>query len=282
VRASLTGVDIFNAIMMQRSLDKRLVVIVESAEDSGVIDPHLDENAIQTFPGYGKEAVLEAAQMFFNQQTREVIAVVDADFDRYTGRELQHPANVVMTEFYDLDVDVLSHCPQALDGIVANFTNKAQRESYLASRGVSVVDAIWDMAIAVGEVRYCSVVKQHGLNLRDFPLHMIVEGYEQGTTKASVLALALTRTPNAPTITTSDVAVEVAVLPGKPHIASGHDLISALAAFSRMRWGGTTGAKLLASALRSAMQCSCWKKTAIYKFIQEWARQFDINAWTCP
>jgi hypothetical protein len=282
VRLSLTGVDIFNTVMMQRSLDKRLVIIVESAEDSGVIDPHLNESEIQTFPGYGKEAVLTAAQMFLSQQTSEVIAVVDADLDRYTGRDQQHPPNVVMTEFYDLDADVLSHCPQALDAIVTNFTNKVQRESYLAGRSVSVVTTIWDMAIAVGEVRYCSVIQQHGLNLRGFPLHMVVDGYEQGTVQASVLALALARTPNAPAITTSEVVVEVAALPGKQHIASGHDLISALAAISRMRWGGTAGEKLLASALRSATQCHCWKKTVVYKFIQEWAHQFSVNAWTCP
>jgi hypothetical protein len=282
VRSSLTGVDIFNTVMLQRSLDKRLVVLVESPEDSGVIDPHLNDSDVQTFPGYRKESVLTAVQMFLSHQIREVIAVVDADLDRYNGRQQQHPPNVVMTEFYDLDADVLFHCPQALDGIVANFSDKARRQVYLASRGISAHEAILDMAIAVGEIRYCSVVRQCRLNLRGFPLHEVLEGYEQGAAQASVLALALARTPNAAEITTSDVAIEVAVLTDKRHVASGHDLISALAALIRKRWGGTAGQGVLASALRSAAQCQCWKKTVVYRFVQEWARQFSVTAWTCP
>ncbi len=282
MRSSLTGVDIFNTVMLQRSLDKRLVVLVESPEDSGVIDPHVNDSDVQTFPGYGKESVLTAAQMFLSRQIREVIAVVDADLDRYNGRQQQHPPNVVMTEFYDLDADVLFHCPQALDAILANFTDKARRQLYLESRGISAHEEIWDMAIAVGEIRYCSMVRQCGLNLRRFPLHEVLEEYERGAAQARVLALALVRTPNAPEITTSDVAIEVAALPDKRHVASGHDLISALAALIRMRWGGTGGEKLLASALRSAAQCHCWKKTVVYRFVREWARQFNVNAWTCP
>jgi hypothetical protein len=282
VRSSLTGFDIFNTVMLQRSLDKRLVVLVESPEDSGVIDPHVNDNDVQTFPGYGKESVLAAAQMFLSLQIREVIAVVDADLDRYNGRQQQHPPNVVMTEFYDLDADVLFHCPQALNAILANFTDKPRRESYLASSDVSAHEAIWDMAIAVGEIRYCSVARQLGLNLRGFPLHEVIEGYERGAVQASVLALALARTPDAAEITTSDVAIEIAALPDKRYIASGHDLMSALAALIRKRWGGTAGEKLLASALRSAAQCQCWKKTVVYRFVREWARQFNVNAWTCP
>lgn len=282
MRSSLTGVDIFNTVMLQRSLDKRLVILVESPEDSGVIDPHLNNSDLQTFPGYGKESVLTAAQMFLSRQIKEVIAVVDADLDRYIGRQKLQPPNVVMTEFYDLDADVLFHCPQALDAIVANFTDKARRQFYLASRGVSAHEAIWDMAIAVGEIRYCSVVRQCGLNLRGFPLQEVLDGYEQGIAKASVLALALARTPTVAEITTSDVAIEVAALPDKRHLASGHDLISALVALIRMRWGGAAREKLLASALRSAVQCQCWRKTVFYRFLREWARQFNVNAWTCP
>lgn len=281
MRPSLTGVDMFNTVMMQRPLDKRLIVLVESPEDCGVIDPHVNDSEIQTFPGYGKESVLTAAQMFLSHQVREVMAVVDADLDRYNGRQ-QPPSNVVMTEFYDLDADVLVHCPQALDGIVANFTDKDRRQSYLTSRGISMHEAIWDMAIAVGEIRYYSVVRQCGLDLRDFPLHEVLEEYERGAMQAAVLALALARTPNAAQITISEIAIEVAAVPDKQYVASGHDLISALAALSRKRWGGATGSKLLASVLRSAVQCQDWKKTVVYRLVREWARQFDVNAWTCP
>jgi hypothetical protein len=283
VRSSLTGVDIFNAVMLQRSLDKRLVILVESPEDCGIIDPHVNNSDVQTFPGYGKESVLMAAQMFLNGQIGEVIAVIDADLDRYTGRQQQHPPNVVMTEFYDLDADMLVHCPQVVDAVAANFSDKARREAYLASRGISVNEAIWEMATAVGEVRYCSVIRLCGLNLREFPLHVILDEYEQGAVQAGVLALALARTPNAAQITTSDVAAEVASLPDKRYVTSGHDLASALSALTRKRWGGAVGDKMLASTLRSsaAAQCQWWKKTAVYKFVQEWARQFSVNAWTC-
>jgi hypothetical protein len=281
VRSSLTGFDIFNTVMLQRSLDKRLVVIVESPEDSGVIDPHMNDSEIQTFPGYGKESVLVAAQMFLSRQIIEVIAVVDADLDRYSGRDQRHPPNVVMTEFYDLDADVLSHCSEALGAILANFTDRELRQVYLAEKGVSAHGAIWDMAIAVGEVRYYSVVRQIGLNLREFPLHQILEAYERGAAKDRALALALARTPDAADISASDVEIEVALLPDKQYIASGHDLVSALAALIRMRWGGTAGEKLLAPALRGAIQCQCWRRTVIYRFVRQWATQFNVNAWTC-
>ena len=265
---------------MQRSLDKRLVILVESPEDCGVIDPHLNDSEVQTSPGYGMESVLVAAQIFWDNQIGEVIAVVDADLDRYTGR--QHSSNVVMTEFYDLDADVLFHCPQALNPILANFTDKTLRQPYLASRGTSAYDIIWEMAIAVGEVRYYSIMQQCGFNIRGFPLADVVKGYERADTLASVVAVALIRTPSAASITASDVAAEVAALPDKKYVASGHDLMSALATLSRMRWGSTAGATMLASALRIATQCPCWKQTIVYSFVQQWASQFTVKAWTCP
>jgi hypothetical protein len=282
VRASLTGVDIFNTIMMQRSLDKRLIVLVESPEDSGIIDPHLNEVDIQTFPGFGKESVLMAAELFLNFQMSEIVAVVDCDLDRYTGRDKTHPANVVMTEFYDLDADVLFHCPQALDAILANFTDRPSREAYLAARGVSAYDIIWEMAIAVGEIRYWSIIRQMGLNLRGFPIHEVIDGYEQGVVRASVLALTLARTAGGVQIKVADIETLAATIPDKRYIASGHDLASAVAAFIRTRWGGRVGETVLSSALRSAIQCQCWQRTIVHKFVQEWAGQFSVNAWTCP
>lgn len=282
MRSALTGVDIFNTVMMQRSLDKRLVVLVESPEDSGVIDPHLNTSKVQTFPGYGKESVLMAAHMFFTRQIAEVVAVVDADFDRYNGRQQQHPSNVVITEFYDLDADVIVHCPHALEAIVANFTDKTRRQSYLANHGVSMHDAVWGIATAVGEIRYCSIVRQCGLNLRGFPLHEVLKGYEQGSAQASVLTVAVARSPNAIMPTASEIATEIATISNIRHVASGHDLVSALATLIRKRWGGTVGDKLLASTLRSAVQCHCWKNTVVYRFVRDWARQFTVNAWTCP
>jgi hypothetical protein len=282
VRSSLTGVDIFNTVMLQRSQDKRLVIIVESDEDSGVIDPHLVDSRVQTFPGYGKESVLLAAQMFVSNQMNDVIAIVDADLDRYTGRVKNHPPNVVMTEFYDLDADVVFHCPQALEAIAVNFSNKTQREAYLASHGVSIGQIIWGMAITVGEIRYSSIMQQWKLNLRGFPLHAILAEYEQKTARDAVVSLALARTPGAPVITAQDVAREVAAISDKLPIASGHDLLSALAALARDRWGGTVGQNQLASALRSATQCHCWKKTVVYSFVQAWALQFRVDAWSCP
>lgn len=281
MRASLTGYDIFNTVMLQRSLDKRLVVVVESPEDTGTIDPHMNERDIQTFPGYGKESVLTAAQMFLSHQVSDVVVLIDADLDRYIGHHLGYPKNVLMTEFYDLDADVLIHCPQALSATLANFTDRSKRQSYLASRGMSANEIIWDMAIAVGEIRYCSVVRQCGLNLRGFPLHEVIDGYEQGTIRASTLTLALARTVDAADITTSDVATDAAAIPDKRYIASGHDLMSALAAFIRKRWGGTPGEKILASALRSAVQCQCWRNTSVYKSVEGWASQLKVDAWTC-
>jgi hypothetical protein len=266
--------------MMQRKQDKRLIILVESSEDSGVIDPHLNDSEIDSFPGYGKESVLEAAQMFLDYEVGEVVAVVDADFDRYTGR--QHQSNVVMTEFYDLDADVMVHCRQASDAIVANFTDKDKRQSYLASHNVSVDDAIWNMAIMIGEIRYCSVVRQCGLNLREFPLHAVLKDYERGEAQAAALKIAVGRSSNAIALKASEITAEIIKLPDNRHIVSGHDLISALAAFIQNRWGGRAGNKVLASALRSAVQCQCWKRTVVYGCVWDWARQFAVNAWTCP
>ena len=279
---SLTGYDLFAAIMMARQVDQRLVLLVESEEDCGVIDPHLNSADIHSIPGFGKQSVLEAATLLTQHRTCNVLCLIDSDFDPFTGQNASYPANVVSSEFYDLDADVLFHDQGAVKSLAVNFSRRDARETYLTSKALDLQDLVIEVSAAVGALRRMSVHNSLGYSLSDFPMQYAVKGFESGSLCAEIIRMADLRSPAAPAggVDPVTLAGELASLSDKRVVCRGHDIISTLSVLFR-GWGSGVGHKELESAARARVSCQVWRTTVFFREVASWASESSAVAWTC-
>ncbi|WP_157630546.1 hypothetical protein [Kribbella catacumbae] len=279
----MTGVDLFNAVMMHHKVDQRLVLLVECSEDCGVVDPHLNETDLQSYPGYGKKSVVEAAGLLDANGVTSIAPIVDADFDRFTGADKTYTANVILTEFYDIDADVMFHCPDMIKSVTYNFSSHADYSAYSTTWSISAADLVTRLSLSVGVLRYLSVTHSVGLFLRNFPMHRALDGFEAGSLHSFVLAMGVMRSSAGVTPpTVADMEATLAPWSDRRLLCSGHDLVGALGALIRGRWGGANvGNEVLAGALRAAVSCACWSRTVVFAAVRDWAQTFGVVAWTC-
>jgi len=281
----LTGADLFVYIQMQRQVDPRTVIVVEGAEDCGLIDAHINEGVAQSIPGYGKQSVLDAAAMFDHKGVEEVRLLIDADFDRQRGLTGQLPANIVMSEYHDLMADMFFTCPQALASVLSNFSNKEARLKHLEATETSPQQHILNIAIPVGATRYFSVVYGLSLKMRDFPVTPIISAYEgAGDVLQAVIKLATHRSglqDPPPELNGLKSHIESNDHDAK-YLCSSHDLMAAAAAIQRRKWGGSAGTDVISAAFSAAVPCTCFQEAEPIRQLSTWAEDLGRSIWTCP
>lgn len=282
MKSSLTGYDLFATIMMTRQVDKRLVIVLESEEDCGVIDPHLNSAEVYSEPGFGKVSVLEAAGMVAGHASPGILCLVDADFDRLTGADGLYPSGVESTEFYDLDSDIIFHDPDAMRTLAINFSKREPRSTYLISKAVEVDEIVVEVSTAVGALRKISISEGHNFSLNSFPMQHAVAGYDLGQLLPEVIKMAELRSPSVPpgTVEPAAIVTEIDKMSDPRSLCRGHDMLSALSVLIRS-WGGRIGHKDFESAARARVSCAVWSKTKFYKVVADWAAHFSVHAWTC-
>jgi len=283
MRQYLTGADLFAYIQMMRQVDARLTVIVEGVEDCGLIDPHLDHTAAQTIPGHGKQSVIDAAALFDDQQVDKVRLIIDADFDRQLGMTDTLPANLILTEYHDLDADVFFNCNRLVPAIIANFCDRTKHRDHIETVAVEAEALIIDIAAAVGIVRYSSLRDSLQLKMHRFPMTQLIQTYELNRTHLEeAVAQAVARSgPQAGRPDISVLTQELAVIADRRTLCGGHDIMSIFSTLIRERWGGRVGSDVVANAFRTATSCDCWRRTRIYADVNEWSRQHGSGVWTC-
>lgn len=284
MRQYLTGLDLFAYVQMLRQVDRRAVLVLEGPEDCGIVDPHVDTVHAHTIPGYGKQSVIDAAVLFENANVQEVRLVADADFDRQLSLTSSLPSNLILTEYYDLDADILFRCPTIVASVLANFTNRGVRSVHLARVGHDEMTCIVDVASAIGALRLVSLEQRIGLHLRDFPTDLLLDPYEKGAAYEDTIAqTASSRSPNASPVPVDGATVRAGLtrVVDRRMLCSGHDLIAALSSFVRKRWGGRSGMKVLSGTVRSALSCACWRQTQVYAEVERWSAALGTPVWSC-
>lgn len=103
-RKYLRPADISAQIRMERQRHKGAFLLVEGATDIRRFSKFFDPVGCSLVNCYGKENVIGAVDIEENKGREDILGLVDADFDRLTGVDLEAD-NVFVSNFHDYDVD---------------------------------------------------------------------------------------------------------------------------------------------------------------------------------
>ncbi|WP_416393487.1 MULTISPECIES: hypothetical protein [unclassified Curtobacterium] len=223
MRSDLDGTDLFNLLMMDPPRAEDSLVVVEGESDFNLLADFLRSDKVDVVVGYGKRSLLEAAVLASSALTRAVF-LVDADFDRLNGAADAYPDNVVLTDMYDLYMDACNADELCLRRVSRRYLEETELDP---QEGVT---RAFDAALQIGAVRFASIVNEHFLNMKQFPLRQVMDKSSLAVGIRDVVELALLRTEHVPPNKEAIVGeAEVALKEVDVWLlVNSHDLLSAL------------------------------------------------------
>lgn len=284
MQAALTPDDVFAHVMMLRGVDSRLVLLVEGPSDCGLLDPHIDDEHLQTVPGHGKSTVLAACHLIEERGVAGVAGLVDLDFDDLTGLAELYPACVFATSSYDLDADFLLACPTSVDRLAATHRDWNRAVAEIDRLGYSTVfELVVALAGELGLLRLTAALNDWSVSLDGVLTGEVVTAYLTSPEDLSaLLTIQVARRAGAPdlTIVEGQHAAVRATAPPLARAVRTHDLARGLAALVRS-WGGSVGGDACEKALRMAFDCVCLQRLKLAQDIGAWALRTGAQAWRC-
>lgn len=126
--------DIIQEIRLERSQHKGSFLIVEGKTDVSRFSNFISQDSCSLVNAYGRRNAIRAIELLNSQKVGDVAAVVDADFDRITGKLKEHP-NLIYSEYHDFDLD------WATPSVVSRYLDEVADASKLANHA-SIADII--------------------------------------------------------------------------------------------------------------------------------------------
>jgi hypothetical protein len=234
----LDGQDLFNTMVLQRTVPHFLVV--EGEEDFDLLLVHLDASAVEMLVGYGKRAVLDAAEIAVLSGFDRASFLVDADFDRLLGNDA-YPSNVFATDFYDLAYDACVADPWIPSRIAIAVAGGQPALAAVTGGYTQIVEIAIEAAAYVGSMRLASEVGALNLKTAKFPMGVVVDLVLGRVVESAVHDLLDKRTPipNRVAFETAVVAAHAATT--RERRVNGHELLRAIGHASRHFVGTASG-----------------------------------------
>jgi hypothetical protein len=237
VRKFLNGYDLFNTLALLRSGGLQTpFVVVEGEEDYDILAEHYDQTGLELVVGWGKPTVLEASNLAASNSFALAVFVIDADFDRITGKSSSYNAHVVATNLYDLSMDVHASRNALAERIVRIHSSITALDDRFAGQAKDAVDLAVSIAAVIGAARL--VNEQQGWNIRTsrFPFEQLLGTRDEPTLVSKVVSVLELRfgapLPNLALMTSEMLGVLTSV--NHLQLVCGHDFFSALAAVCRV------------------------------------------------
>lgn len=169
----LDGTDLLNAVRLLLTGGDAKAVVVEGEDDYDLLEELFRGTSATLVPGYGKPKTLEAAHLASDEGLDEIRFLVDADFDRLTGKVAAYPANVTATQHYDLAVDIVAVAPETIERI-ARFASGREPGKIQSLTHFEQVNLTLGHAATMGAFRLASEQSGWGLNFENFPHQMVI------------------------------------------------------------------------------------------------------------
>src|SRR5664279_4734502 len=270
MRELLTGDDLFSEIVMRRTADPRTVIVLEGPSDCVTLDIFLDDTSCYSIDANGKSSVLRVIECSETTSTKRVLGVVDNDAElpaRWPHSD--HPRNLVWTEYYDLDAEVL-YAGTVFERLVASH---GDRDKLASSSLEERRDALERLAAPISLLGQLS--RQHRLELvvANHPLHASINVDRLTVDVARMVTITKAKSVGCRVSVGEVVAlVNSALTSSTPSaLLNGHRLFDALALLLGSRWGSLslTGAGLERIA-RAALTYADLQTTAVHDRITSW------------
>lgn len=278
----LTGEDLYADMVMRRTNDDRIFLVVEGAADVAVFDRFVDDSKCLLIPSHGKARALTAMQSVEAQSSPMIISILDRDWVGLLGTEFSLE-RVVYTDDYDLDACIF-YSDKICEAVASSFSGPGKyRRGQPGCREYEIHDKCQDLAFPLGLIRYLSERRSIGLNLRNFPLGDVIDRGDMSVNMGKLVEVAIARSKGGAQMSADGLLeifqAESSKIINKRRYCSGHDLAKALSIIIKSRWGGNVSADTIERAARSTMNVHLLKKFNFYRKVKRLARSMGIHVW---
>jgi len=158
-------------LLQQNSTHRQAVLIVEGDKDSSFFHSFIN-NGCKIRYANSKENVLIAIQDLNKTNTKGVIGIVDADFDRIKITPIQIESNIFLTDTHDLE----SMCIKspALDKIIIKFLTGDDRDKK-DSIVTLLRKRVLDLAISIGYIRNYVINNKLPIGFKDLDIGKYID-----------------------------------------------------------------------------------------------------------
>lgn len=249
-------------------------LVVEGPDDMRLLDAHADSRNVSIVIGNGKKSVLDCLKKMNDTGFLNILGLVDSDGD---GPSIEEQIeNVVTTELYDLDAEILRYSKVAERVFLHNCHVAKLRQVDLRDLDARLEDIVRDISV----LRQISKAKGWDLSFRELSLHYLYDGSTRKLNRAKLVS-KLTEKNSKISPSQIELALDAALSSGEEwyRFMSGHDLAKAYAIVlyedGDVRWKADTVEK----AFRSALWPGEFHATSIYTRIARWATARRISIW---
>ncbi|MEU7461823.1 hypothetical protein [Streptomyces griseofuscus] len=279
----MTADDILSHVMMLADTNDLLYLLVEGDTDCSVIDPHIDITMCDTLPSGGKTVVLGAVRMAREEGFDRLAAVLDLDWTDLLYPKTQDD-DIFFTDHYDIDATVFFREQNVLR-VSGSYANRVQLRSYVANSGYPTLHEVVErIAFPIGLLRFISEKHRLQLNLRDFPISLVLNDDVNGIDMDNLLDLSLKRSRKGDEcreeITRLYWESESEVTNYRRY-CSGHDLLTALATILHRKCGSKASIDAISRAIRGAYSCSDARESPLFLSISKWGASRGKEILTC-
>jgi len=288
MQTQLTPDDVFSQILMQRTVDRRTVLLLEGIDDCAALDVHVDERACVTISANGKLGVVAVVKYARGNNVSRVLGIVDNDGTLTSVGGSASGAgtatDLIETYNYDLDAEIFM-TRSVVSRVGSLLLNRNGNGTTAAKVPTDLRSICLELAKPISMLRLLSHRDGWGLNMAKFPIAEVIKfGPSAHVSVVDAVAIAIRRSHEV-AVSQEEIrevlSKHLTTTPQLERMCCGHDLASALAAYAQSRLGSREGQKQVEKYLRVALSCQDLIATSLYARVESWSEARSTTVWNC-
>jgi Protein of unknown function (DUF4435) len=274
----IDGAYIAANIRFIRQVHKGTVLLLEGETDARIFDDLIDSNKCQIEIGFGKRNVIDALDRLEDEGFPGVVAIVDADFDRLSGRAYELDG-LCLTDKHDIDLTIFSST--AFDKYIFEYADGELCRNVFNSDITTIRTWILKAALPLAYCRFVSELRGLYLNFQDLRFDEFVNQEDLSIKTNGLATILIGRSLTKCTLANLNtyIAGEAAKSHDPYQLANGHDVAGILGIALRKLIGHRrevhTWASEVEAGLRLAFDWDKFKSTEICDFLRKWERRSE-------
>ena len=270
LKANTNGNDKANDIRLSLNTprgSKIVWVLVEGEDDCKIYPKFFDDSKAKVEYVNGKTSLIEALEILA-KETKQLVGIADADFSHLNNRYPQ-VKNLFYTDYHDIEMTMFSF---------ESVRNNILTEYQLQDKQQTIWQNILEEASYVGYIRWYNDINVSKIKFKGVEYSKIAELVDKKLKlqKPLLLATLNQRSTNKEITLTDEIVttfIETKSTDDSMNWCSGHDV----AAFLSLIIGSERTLKEVEKALRLSFNMQHFKRTKLYKQLQEWQRQNNFK-----
>lgn len=260
--------------LLLRSRSQGAFVLCEGETDERLYRKFFDRARCRVVFAQRKKNVVKAVELLARQGVSGVLGIVDADFDRVSGRLPQHP-HILVTDNHDLEAMLIAS--PVLESVLDEFADSEATKRFEETTGRTVRDALLEAACWIGCLRWVSERDRLSLTFRTLRVEEFTGCEDLRVDPSALVRSVMVASGRTVGVDGAGLERELESLRQRAdgaEIATGHDLVKLLVfALSRVL-GARSAVELREQAIEMALRLAAngdfFRRTGLYAAIVSW------------